>query len=175
MISGDKGFITSFDYTGNSPFLVAIWKGKTYTVTFFYYDGMRRIIVDEQEVEHGGFATAPAESPEKAGYTFAGWVKKYTDIPFSEQTPVTEDIEYQAKFESVEYTITLIVAGQEEKQIKVKYGTKPSLEIPESERIFAGWYTQPDGNGERMTDERGSWVDDFYDIADDLTLYAYFV
>ena len=175
MISGDKGFITSFEYTGNSPFLVAIWKGKTYTVTFFYYDGMRRIIVDEQEVEHGGFATAPAESPEKAGYTFAGWVKKYTDIPFSEQTPVTEDIEYQAKFESVEYTITLIVAGQEEKQIKVKYGTKPSLEIPESEDIFAGWYTQPGGNGERMTDERGSWVDDFYDIADDLTLYAYFI
>lgn len=175
MVSDDEGQVTSFEYTGNSPALIAIWKARTYTVTFYYQDGGRIVVVDEQEIVYGGYAKAPSETPQKKGYTFVRWVKEFTDIPFSEETPVTEDVEYAAEFEALEYKITLKVDGQEDRVITVRYGTKPRLEVPQSTGVFMGWYTQPGGNGERKTDSNGIWLDAFYDTADDITLYAYFI
>jgi uncharacterized repeat protein (TIGR02543 family) len=48
----------------------------TFTVTFKDWDGR---VLDTQEVEPGGSATAPDE-PEREGYTFKGWDKDFTDV-----------------------------------------------------------------------------------------------
>lgn len=48
----------------------------TYTVTFVDYDGT---VLKTQTVEEGSSATAPAD-PSRAGYTFTGWDKSFSNI-----------------------------------------------------------------------------------------------
>ena len=89
----------------------AIWKYKTYTVTF--KDGDEELSTDE--VSYGEKATRPAVDPTKTGYTFDDW---YTDSTYAtkfdfENTVITADTAVYAKFtedvaeipEPVNYTI----------------------------------------------------------------------
>lgn len=54
----------------------AVYTINVYTVTFCDWDGR---IIKNEDVEHGGSATPPAD-PERGGYTFTGWDGTYTNV-----------------------------------------------------------------------------------------------
>jgi hypothetical protein len=101
-----------------------------YTVTFADWDGK---VLKKQKVKKGGSATAPAK-PSRAGYTFTGWDRKYTNV----QGDITVKAQYKAKT----YTVTFVdYDGKVLKKQKVKYGadaTAPS-NPSRSGYTFGGW------------------------------------
>ncbi|NLZ27586.1 MAG: hypothetical protein GX887_01300, partial [Firmicutes bacterium] len=70
------GWDKSFTYVTNDLTVTATYSIKTYTVAFVDHDGT---VLKEEEVDHGGNATAPA-APEREGYTFTGWDKSFTNV-----------------------------------------------------------------------------------------------
>ena len=74
--------------------VTAQYEINTYTVTFKDWNGT---VLKTQEVQHGGDAEAPAD-PTRAGYTFTGWDKAFTNI--------TADLVVTAQYEINTYTVT---------------------------------------------------------------------
>ena len=56
--------------------VTAQYSANTYTVTFKDWNGT---VLKTQQVQYGGAATAPA-NPTRAGYTFTGWDKAFTNV-----------------------------------------------------------------------------------------------
>ena len=125
--------------------------------------------------EHGepysfitGKQVAISYRPQVPGYTFVGW---YTSA--SGGTPVTSVdtfLHVYAHWTPNRYTITFVAgsgAGTSEKQAEFD---APFYGMPVPERTgytFSGWYSQENGGGQLY--EEGF----VYDIADNLTLYAF--
>lgn len=125
--------------------------------------------------EHGepysfmtGKQVAISYRPQVQGYTFVGW---YTSA--SGGTPVTSVdtfLHVYAHWTPNRYTITFVAgsgAGTSEKQAEFD---APFYGMPVPERTgytFSGWYSQENGGGQLY--EEGF----VYDIADNLTLYAF--
>ena len=86
----------SLDSVENDMTVKGIYVKKAYTVTFVDKDGN---IIKTMEVLAGNDAVAPS-APECAGYVFAGWDKKFTDVH--------EDLTVQATYEAsqISYEIT---------------------------------------------------------------------
>ena len=74
--------------------VTAQYEINTYTVTFKDWDGT---VLKTQKVQYGGDAEAPAD-PTRAGYTFTGWDKAFTNI--------TADLVVTAQYEINTYTVT---------------------------------------------------------------------
>ncbi len=93
-------------YTANeNTTLYAKWNINSYTVIFANYDGEA---VKTESVKYGEKATAPAENPAKPydetyHYVFSGW------NGFTDETVVTEDVTYTAKYDAVEHTYSEFV------------------------------------------------------------------
>ena len=66
----------------------------TYTVTFKDWNGT---VLKTQQVQYGGAATAPA-NPTRAGYTFTGWDKAFTNV--------TANLVVTAQYSINTYTVT---------------------------------------------------------------------
>lgn len=96
--------------------LYAKWAPKTHKVTTWLTDDMKTPVdvgdtgTNEQTIQHGKTATAPAD-PENGKYTFVGWFYKDADgneKAFDFSMPVNRDLDLYAKWSSnvlVEYTI----------------------------------------------------------------------
>ena len=86
----------TFDEDAKMPLssltLYAKWAPRDYTVTFRPNGGTP---VDPQTVPYGKNAVVP-ETPEREGFTFAGWMKG--SAPFNFETQITEDITLTAKW-----------------------------------------------------------------------------
>ena len=78
----------------NGAVTVAAAQPEMHTVTFKDWDGT---VLKTQEVQHGGDAEAPAD-PTRAGYTFTGWDKAFTNI--------MADLVVTAQYEINTYTVT---------------------------------------------------------------------
>ena len=144
-----KGWYTNSSYTNLYDFdkavesdlkLYAKWTIKEFTITFDMQDGN----TTSQKVDYGTVITKP-QTPEKEGYTFAGW---YTDSGCTEEydfgTAVTSEFTLYAKWNVNEYTVAFdSKGGSTISAQKVNHGnviTEP--EAPEkSGFIFGGWYT----------------------------------
>lgn len=57
--------------------LYAHWSPRSYTVRFLDYDGTT--VLRSEQVAYGAAATPPAD-PQRAGYSFTGWDKSFTNI-----------------------------------------------------------------------------------------------
>ena len=83
------GWSEDFSAVTSDMTVYALYAINTYTVTFLDWDGK---VIDEQTVEHGSAAAAPAD-PEREGYNFIGW-----DADFSN---VTGDMTVTAQYELI--------------------------------------------------------------------------
>ena len=113
--------------------LNAKWAEIVYTVTFKDYDGT---VLKEEVVSYGTDATAPTVEP-REGYTFKGWDKEYTKV--------LSDLELNAQYELITYTITFDSnGGNELENIEFTIETK-NIELPTPTRegyTFLGWYEE---------------------------------
>ncbi len=111
------------------------------------------------------------KDPEKAGYTFGGWMDENGDLVTGIITGTTGNLTLTAAWKPLSYKITFDGNGGDSKEADKfviygeKYGTLP-LAVRHG-RIFGGWYSAPDG-GVRITEN--STVR----ITKDTTLYAHY-
>lgn len=96
--------------------------------------------------ENATFEEGKLATPEKAGYTFAGWYENVDFTGDAVTTPETGNT-YYAKWEKNKYTVTLDNNGHGEKPDakSVEYGDTvtglPKLSDSANEWVFTGWYT----------------------------------
>ncbi len=122
----------------------AVWQ-QEYTVTFMN---------GETEVQTGyttlGKVTAPeAPETEDANYTFVGWFDSENN-EFTEDTVVTEDTVYTAKFVRIHTLTFYINDGTDTEPTVVEVGYQETATAPEVGRLgytLAGWNTEADGSG----------------------------
>ena len=110
--------------------VTAQYEINTYTVTFKDWNGT---VLKTQEVQHGGDAEAPAD-PTRAGYTFTGWDKAFTNI--------TADLVVTAQYEINTYTVTFKDwDGTVLKTQEVQYGgdAEAPADPTRTGYTFTGW------------------------------------
>ena len=137
-------------------------------IVVFDTDGAGEI--DRQIVQRDTLAQKPAD-PQKEGYTFVGWMFGNELWDFADNT-VTKDMVLKAKWEPIEYTITLVADGVAlpTQTLKIAYkDTYASLptNVSKAGYKFVGWYTAPE-NGLQITNDM------VMQTAADHTLYAIF-
>lgn len=169
--------------TGNVT-LYAKWTINQYTITWETNGGTLGGGNASVSAEYGSPVSAvkPANVPTKAAtvekeYTFAGW---YTDVacthPLDENTTVPEGgMTLYAKWSETarKYTITWVSEGADNKTTELVYGAWLDMNTPsdiqrDAEEGYTweieGWYTQPDGAGQK--------IDGSTTVTGDATYYA---
>ena len=142
----------------------------TYTATINQYTykfiDSDETIIKEETVDYGTVITLPEPPADKDPYTFDYWEN------YSDGMILTDNIEFNAVYKYKTYTIT--VKGLEN-QIDVVYGDAFEIETqtPETEYLFAGYYTEENGKGTKVTDESGKSLEN-YGFLENITLYPYF-
>lgn len=135
---------------------------------------------------YGDTVVLPDTELTRTGYDFAGWadaagVRLGTSFVMEEKATVT----LYAAWEPKEYTVTLDAGDYGKLEdgkntVTVKYGKSdavffmPELNGADNSKLFYGWYTQPAGNGTRLTDENGIMLR-AYGSPYDSTVYAHWV
>lgn len=136
---------TATDAAGNASALVktTIALVDYYDVKFYNGDGS---LMKTDHVRSGGAATAPTETPVKAGttekdYMFSGWDKAFDNV--------TENLEVYAQFTETakQYDITFLnYDGTQLSKVKVPYGETPAYNGTPTRQsdethdyVFSGW------------------------------------
>ena len=88
------GWDKAFNNVTADLVVTAQYSANTYTVTFKDWNGT---VLKTQQVQYGGAATAPA-NPTRAGYTFTGWDKAFTNV--------TANLVVTAQYSINSYTVT---------------------------------------------------------------------
>ena len=88
------GWDKAFNNVTADLVVTAQYSANTYTVTFKDWNGT---VLKTQQVQYGGAATAPA-NPTRAGYTFTGWDKAFTNV--------TANLVVTAQYSINIYTVT---------------------------------------------------------------------
>ncbi len=134
---------------------------QTFTVTFIGYseEGVLGTL-SSYSVAYKESATAP-NVPERIGYTFSGWDKKFDSI----EEEITVTAKYTIKTYTVRYMDGDMQIGED---IKANHGTKLSVpENPSKDRFeFKGWFSS--------SDLSSPFVFADTNIASDMTIYAKF-
>ncbi|MCL1702653.1 InlB B-repeat-containing protein [Lysinibacillus sp. Bpr_S20] len=145
--------------------LYAKWSKESYTVTFEANGGDD---VTPQTVEYDELVKAPA-TPEKAGYTFAGW---YKDKELTKEWNFNQDIvkgktTLFTKWSKESYTVTFEANGGNDitpQTVEYDELVKAPATPEKAGYIFAGWYKD-----KGLT---AAWNFDQDKVKNDLTLYA---
>lgn len=122
------------------------WKGKTYQIRFVYNDSDGRPVVKIIDGTYGlQIGTLP--SPEKPGYTFAGWFMDNGEEVTAGSWVEPGDTEYKAKWIPNKYTIHFksnmdSISDPENKTVTyaLPIGDLPLLHA--TGYVFLGWYTE---------------------------------
>lgn len=96
--------------------------------------------IESQTVSEGKKAVKPKNDPEKVGYTFDGW--QLNGVPYSFDTPVTQNITLVAAWKVEELSVTFKSEGLPDDVKNVIYGNA-AVQPKDPERsgyIFDGWY-----------------------------------
>ena len=161
------------DLNGDTITLYAVWKIKTYTVSF---NPDNETGTTQQQIDHGKYAQRPA-NPEKTGNRFLGWY--LNDQLFDvDNTPITSDVNLIAKWIE-QYTVTFDSRGGTpiESQIvdKGSLVSEPAdptkIQDENNKYTFGGWFV--------TVSENNSVYDRSYnfneEVTGDLTLKALWV
>jgi len=126
------GWDKSFNKVIEDLVVTAVYKVKTYTVTFKDCNG--KTIGKPQIVEYGSAAKAP-EAPAREGYTFTGWNKDFSNVK--------KNLEVKAEYKINSYTV--VFKDYDGKTIgkaqTVEYGkaAKAPKAPKRSGYVFTGW------------------------------------
>jgi len=153
--------------------LTAQWTGTYYTVTFAPNGGT--VDTTTKQVQYASnYGTLP--TPNRSGYTFAGWDLNGTTITSSSTVSTASNHTLTAKWTAIEYTITYTAnkgtgANVTQKATyDAKFTTKASNTFSRTGYTFAGWSTS-------TTSLAGSYqkasTEYTYNTANNLTLNAY--
>lgn len=134
-----------------------------YTYRFVDENG---VVIIEKTVDYGTEVMLPDSPADKDPYTFDYW-NGYTNGIIIE-----ENITFTAMYKYKKYIITV---DESEKINEVTYGDNYSLPVQKIKDFsFKGYYTKPNGEGTRLTDEQGNSID-AYLFARDITAYPYYI
>ena len=146
-----KDGVITFKYDNVS---YTFYENVSYTVTFESNGGTA---IEASKVVNGKTLSKPAD-PVKANYRFIGW---YVDADF--KTPfafdsdvVTSDMTLYARYvayssEAAEYTVTLVVDGEEVGSVETVNGVAYGLPTPAGDKAFAGWWVSDSQDAEKLT------------------------
>jgi len=152
-LTKDVTFVAEFESNSNS-----------YTYKFLNEDGS---IFFSKTAEYGSVIILPESTPQKEGaYEFDHWEGYTEGMILSGNTTFT------AMFKTKSFNIT--VYDFETLNTTAVYDSEYFI-TPASKTgfKFEGYYTLPDGNGKKLTDDRGYSILK-YDTVQDMTVYAYF-
>ena len=140
--------------------------------------------IESQTIKNGRLATKPVSDPTFDSGQFLGWFtdNKLTYIFDFASKKITADTKIYAKFLNTVYVIIdreNVVFESEVKPIAPEYNQKftltvPAMKTPVEGYVFTGYYSEADGKGEEITNDKGEslkkWTED-----SELTVYAYFL
>ena len=114
--------------------LTAVWKDRTFTVTYVLLDGKTRT----EKAAYGQNVTL-GEEP-RTGYTFVGWKDGEKVYHAGETITVTEDKTLTAVWDARSFTVTYVLLNGETRTETVDYGKTVTLgEEPRTDYTFVGW------------------------------------
>ncbi|WP_052098906.1 InlB B-repeat-containing protein [Paenibacillus stellifer] len=141
--------------------LYAKWTAIKYTVLF--------LGGSTQYVEYNGKATRPAD-PVREGQRILGWYYGGTNVIFDFNTPITANIQLEAKWESVAFNVTFNTDGgttvESQKVDNGSTAVRPDDDPGKYGYAFAGWYSDSE-----LTHEYNFAST----VSSDLTIYAKWV
>lgn len=121
-------------------------------------------------VQYGDKVSAVIETPERDGYTFAGWFTE-GGVQWNESTPITSAVTYYATWTPVMHTVSFNTdGGSTIDSITVQHGstiTKPADPTKEG-YTFAGWYYDEGGESGHT-----AWDFDSRTVLSNITLIAH--
>lgn len=158
-------------YSSNSATtLYAVWKARTYTVTFNANGGS--VDPDSKSVTYNStYGTLP--TPTRTGYTFAGWYTSSsngTQITSSSRVSITSNQTLYAHWTINSYTVTFNANGGSVSPSSSRANYNSNVTLPTPSRAnyrFDGWYTSISG-GNRVGGGGNS-----YKVTGNTTLYAH--
>lgn len=176
--------LISIDDNGNQSELAVI-EVYVYSITFDVSGGEA---IDNATIylAKGDEISYPSESDiVRAGYDFMGWYtapdgdinrRHFTDKYFNGDSNTVLYASWDVTGVYLTYNYGAYSDGSAtETQARVYYGSDYKLVVPTTESetvVFAGWYTEANGNGERLTDENGNSVAPWTG-AEGIDVYAY--
>ena len=114
--------------------LTAVWKDRTFTVTYVLLDGKTRT-----ETAAYGQNVTLGEEP-RTGYTFVGWKDGEKMYHAGETITVTGDMTLTAVWDARSFTVTYVLLNGETRTETVDYGKTVTLgEEPRTGYTFVGW------------------------------------
>ena len=114
--------------------LKAVWKDRTFTVTYVLLDGKTRA----EKAAYGKTVTL-VEEP-RTGYTFVGWKDGEKVYHAGETITVTEDKTLTAVWEARTFTVTYVLLDGKTRTETAAYGQNVTLgEEPRTGYTFVGW------------------------------------
>ena len=114
--------------------LTAVWKVRTFTVTYVLLDGKTRT-----ETAAYGQNVTLGEEP-RTGYTFVGWKDGENVYRAGETITVTEDKTLTAVWDARSFTVTYVLLDGKTRTEKADYGQNVTLgEEPRTGYTFVGW------------------------------------
>ena len=114
--------------------LTAVWKDRTFTVTYVLLDGKTRT----ETADYGKTVTL-GEEP-RTGYTFVGWKDGEKVYHAGETITVTEDKTLTAAWEARTFTVTYVLLDGKTRTETAAYGQNVTLgEEPRTGYTFVGW------------------------------------
>ncbi len=130
--AGEDGKV-NITVTGDMT-LTAVWKARTFTVTYVLLDGKTRT----ETADYGKTVTL-GEEP-RTGYTFVGWKDSEKVYQAGETITVTEDKTLTAVWDARSFTVTYVLLNGETRTETVDYGKTVTLgEEPRTGYTFVGW------------------------------------
>ena len=114
--------------------LTAVWKDRTFTVTYVLLDGKTRT-----ETAAYGQNVTLVEEP-RTGYTFVGWKDSEKVYHAGETITVTGDMTLTAVWEARTFTVTYVLLDGKTRTETVDYGKTVTFgEEPRTGYTFVGW------------------------------------
>ena len=114
--------------------LTAVWKVRTFTVTYVLLDGKTRT-----ETAAYGQNVTLGEEP-RTGYTFVGWNDGENVYRAGETITVTGDVTLTAVWKARTFTVTYVLLNGETRTETADYGETVTLgEEPRTGYTFVGW------------------------------------
>ena len=130
--AGEDGKV-NITVTGDMT-LTAVWKDRTFTVTYVLLDGKTRT----ETVAYGETVTL-VEEP-RTGYTFVGWKDGENVYRAGETITVTEDKTLTAVWKVRTFTVTYVLLDGKTRTETAAYGQNVTLgEEPRTGYTFVGW------------------------------------
>ncbi len=125
------------------------WKGKTYQIRFVYNDSDGKPVVKIIDGTYG-MQIGMLPSPEKPGYTFAGWFRDNGEEVTTGSWVEPGDTEYKAKWIPNKYTIHFKsnLDSMSDPEDKIVTYALPIGDLPllhATGYVFLGWYTESSG------------------------------